>query len=192
MAMKRLILLLACAIAVPAFALTRPPRPGDRIGVLRMSDRYTHGPEQTVAKTVQADLRNELRDRGFDAFDARVTFDELRRGTPNADYYVEIVSSHTLNHPIGGVGAGQIGIAVEVAVVVSRVAAEMRLYDGRTLDLIESYDLRKDKTAVVPAAIGMGNTRLWLFAAIPFLQYGQYRAAAHEVAAEGAARIAGR
>ncbi len=157
-----------------------------------MSDEFTQGAEQTVAKAVQTDLRSELRDRGFDAFDARMTFDELRRGQTTADYYVEIVSGHALNNPVGGVGSGAGGIAVEVAVVVSRVAAQVRLYDGRTLDLIQNYDLHQNRTAVVPTAIGVGSRSVWFFAAIPFFHYGQYRAAAHDVARAAAERIAGR
>src|ERR1700730_5890589 len=103
MDMKRLGPFLCFAITTPAFALTQPPRPGDRIGVLRMSDHYTHGAEQTVAKTVQTDLRRQLQVLGFDAFDTRLTYEELmRQDAPPAEFYVETASSHTLNHAVGG------------------------------------------------------------------------------------------
>src|SRR5712691_3723360 len=141
MVVRRLILILGFAMAVPAFALTRVPRPGDRIGVLRMSDRHSYGAEQTVAGTIQSDLRKELRALGFDAFDAGVTYDAmLRSGPGNADFYVEVVSGRAAGRPVGGIGAGAGGVAVEVAVVVARVAAEVRLYEARTLNLVESYD----------------------------------------------------
>src|SRR5438067_3612385 len=123
-------LLTAFAITVPAFALTQSPRPGDRIGVLRMSDGYSRGAEEAVAKTVQADLRRELRDLGFDAYDARLTFDELsRHSLPPAEYFVEIISSRSAN-PVGGAGVGVRAVSVEVGVVVAQVAAEVRVYDG--------------------------------------------------------------
>jgi len=190
--MKRIIFLLAIAMAVPAFGLMRSPRPGDRIGVLRMSDRFLYGAERTVANALQHDLRDELRNLGFSAFDARMTYDDLlHRGPEDADFYVEVVSSRASGRPMGGVGAAVGNVAVEVAVVVKQVAAEVRLYDGRTLNLIERYDFEKRSTAVVPTGIGIGGRSIWAEIMLPFVEYGQYRAAAHDVARQAAARIAG-
>ena len=173
--------------------MTLTPRPGDRIGVLRMSDNFTHGAEQTVAKTVQTDVRRELRARGFDAFDTSLTLAELsRRSTPTADFFVEVVSSHATNNPRGGAAIGAGEIAVEVGIVIAAVAAQVRVYDGRTLNPIARYDLHKKNTAVVPMGIGIGGRSLWAFIALPFVEYSQYRAAAHEVARQAAERIAGR
>src|SRR5205085_8424884 len=137
MDMRRLSFLVVFAIAIPAFALTRSPHPGDRIAVLRMSDRYWFGAEQTVARIVQNDLRRELRLLEFDAFDARATYEDLsRQGHSEADFVVEIVSGDAVHHPVAEAGVGGGGVAVDVAVVVSRVAAQVRLYDGRTLSEI--------------------------------------------------------
>ena len=191
--MKRLIFLLIGAITVPAFGLTMTPRPGDRIGVLRISGHFEYRSERTVAATVQNDLRRELQDLGFDAFDARATYDELLRSGPGAaDYYVEVVSGYASGRPFGAVAASMEGVGVEVGVVVSSVAAQVRLYDARTLNAVETYDLGKDSTAVVPTAIGLGGRTLWAAIMLPFVQYGQYRAAAHDVAHQAALRIAGR
>jgi hypothetical protein len=193
MDMKRLAALLAVAMAVPAFGLTRSPRPGDRIGVLRMSDQFSYGAERTVANALQHFLRDELRNLGFHAFDARTTYDDLlHRGPDDADFYVEVVSSYAANRPVAGAGAAVGDLAVEVAVVVGQVAAEVRLYDGRTLNLIERYDLEKRSTAVVPTGIGIAGRSIWASVMLPFVQYGQYRAAAHDVARQAAARIAGK
>src|SRR5437867_512685 len=189
---RRLIPILAFAMTIPAFGLTRSPQPGDRIGILRMSDRYGYGAEDTVANIIQKDLRRELRALGFDAFDARVTYDDVFRRGPDADFYVEVVSSHAANREVGGIGTGAGPIAVEVAIVVARGAAELRLYDGRPLDGIQRYDLQKNNTAVVPTAIGVGGRSVWAAIMLPFVEYGQYRAAAREVAHQAAARIAGR
>jgi len=191
--MKTLTALLICAIAVPALALTTTPRPGDRIGVLRISDRFAYGAEQTVASTIQNDLRRELRDLGFKAFDARITYDDLlRRGPGDADYYVEVVSAYAAGRPVGAMGVAIDGLAVEVGVVVSNVAAEVRLYDGRTLNLVERYDLAKKSTAVVPTGIGIAGRSIFAAIMLPFVQWGQNRSAAHEVAHQAALRIAGR
>jgi hypothetical protein len=190
---KRLPLLLCLLAALPAFALNRSPRRGDRIGLLQMSERYSQGAERSVAQTVQRDLQEELRAYGFDAFDARLTYDDLSRRDPaNADFYVEVVSSDAANRPVGGVATGAGNIGVEVSVVVSRVAAEVRLYDGRTLEVIERYDLHQNRTAILPTAVGIGGRSVWAYIALPFIHYGQYRSAAHEVAREAAARIAGK
>jgi len=192
MAMKRLIVLITCAMTVPAFAITVTPHPGDRIGVLQISDRYEYGSEQTVANTVKRGLHRELRSLGFDTFDARTTYDDLlRNGPQNADYYVEVASGHAAGRPVGGVGAGVGGVAVEVSVVVARVAAEVRLYDGRTLNLIERYDLAQNNTAVVPIGIGIAGRSIWAAIMLPFVQYGQFRSAANAVAHQAALRIAG-
>lgn len=191
MEMRRLLFLFAFAITVPAFALTRSPRPGDRIAVLRMSEQFSYGADQTVARAVQNDLRRELRALGFDAFDARATWEELsHQGRPNADFLVEIVSSQAMSHPVAGGGVAAGAMAVDVAMVVARVAAEVRLYDARTFNEIARFDLHNNNAAVLPTAIGIGGRSVWAFFAIPFVQYGQYRAAAHAVARQAASRIA--
>ncbi len=189
--MKRLVLL--CAIAAPLFGLTRPVTSGDRIGVLRMSSQSSFRTEQAVAKTILADLPEELSLRGFRAFDAGATFEEAQRGgAPAADYYVDVVSSAAGQRPLGGVGAAVGRVGVDIEVVVSHVAAEVRLYDGRTMQLVQRYDLHQRKAAVIPAGIALGGRSIWGYIALPFVQYGQYRLAAHDVAREAADRIASR
>ena len=127
------------------------------------------------------------------AFDAGVTYDDLRRNDRGAaDYYVEVISSRGGDHSVGGIGGGGGNIGIGVAVVVSRVAAELRLYDGRTLEQIDAIDLQKGRTGVVPASIGVGGRSFWAYIALLFMRYGEYRAAAHDVAEEAAERIAHR
>ena len=182
--MKRLAVL--CVLALPLFGLTRPVSRGDRIGVLRSS-------EQAIAKAIESDLRDALHDRGFHAFDARATFDDMQRGgAPAADYYVEVVSSDAAGHAVGGVGTAVGAVAVEAGVVVSHVAAELRVYDGRTLAEINRFALRQKSTAVVPTGLGVGSRPFWAFVTLPFVRYGQYRSAAREIARQAADLIAGR
>jgi hypothetical protein len=194
MVMKRAIFIIASLTAVPLFALTSNPLPGDRIGVLRMSTRFGYAAEHTVAATIQHDLRRELDLLGFKSFDAQITYDELlRRGPQNdADYYVEILSSDAAGRPVGVADAAVGGVAVEVGVVVARVAAEVRVYDARSLNAIDTYDLRRDNTAVVPTGIGVAGHSIWASITLPFVQYAQYRSAAHDVAHQAALRIAGK
>lgn len=189
--MRRFLILLLF-VAAPAFAFRQFPPPGSRIGVLRMSGDFAYGADQIVAKTVQSDLCNELRNLSFDAFDARTTFHEIARsGGPAADFYVEVVSGNAMNRPVGGGGVGNGSIGFDVAVVVSRVVAEVRVYD-QTLQLIDHYDLQREMTAIIPTAIDFGGRFFWARISLPFIQYAQYRAAAHAVAQRAGARIAGR
>ncbi|HJT18313.1 MAG TPA: hypothetical protein VJ853_13025 [Thermoanaerobaculia bacterium] len=192
--MKRAIFIIASLTAVPLFALTTNPQPGDRIGVLRMSGRFPYAAERTVAGTIQHDLRRELDLLGFKSFDAQLTYGELLRRGPqdDADYYVEVLSGDAAGRPVGVAEAGVGGVAVEVGVVVARVAAEVRVYDARSLNAIDTYDLRRDNMAVVPTGIGIAGHSIWAAITLPFIQYAQYRSAAHDVARQAALRIAGK
>jgi len=193
--MKRpLLILVALVFTVPVFAVTgsSTPAAGSRIGVLRMSDRYSYGAEQTIATTVQTELRNELRARGFEAFDAQTTLDELSRGkADNADYYVEIVSSRGTNDQYGSVDVAAGAVGAELSIITSRVAAEVRLYDGKSLELVDPFDLHDDRTALLPTSVGVGGRHVFAAIAIPFVGYAQYRRAARVVARHAATLIAG-
>ncbi len=186
--------LFACLIvlaASPALAFRTTLRRGDRVAVLRPQLRDDYRGAESVARTVCHYLQRELRSRGLDAFDARLTYDDVvRDGRTDADYYVEVVSSDAAAAPVGGVGIGNRNVGVDVAVVISRVAATLRLYDGRTLELIDTLDLRRNSSALMPTAIGIGGDRVSLWLAIPFVQYSRYRAAARAVAQDAAEQIA--
>lgn len=190
--MKRaLVTALLVVVAVPAMAFKTTVRRGDRVAILRpqISDTY-HG-EQRVANTVCMYLRRELRDRRIDAFDAGLTWDELvREGKTDADYYVEVIGGDADSAPVGGVGIGNRNVGVDVGVVMARVAATLRLYDGRTLELIDTLDLRRSSSAIMPTAIGVGRDHFSLWIAIPFVQGSRYRAAARALAQDAAEQIA--
>lgn len=191
--MKRVLISVALCLAVPAsaFAIDVSLKRGARVGVLATSERHSYDTERRVADAVQNYLRDELTARGFDAFRAGGTYDELRRDDrANADYYVEIVSSHGDSNLMGAVGVGGGPIAAEIGVVVAHLAAEMRLYDGKTLELIDRFDLRERRTMVAPTGIGIERVPFVGWIALPLVQRAQYRAAAHDVARDAADRIA--
>ncbi len=178
--------------AAPLFAITGSPVRVNRIGVPRMAQQYDDGPENAVAATVQRELQSELRARGFDVVDTGMTFADLRRsaddGTP---LYVEIVGGEASEHTRGEVGIGSAeGIAGTIGIVVSRVAAEVRVYDGRTLALQQSSALAPHSTAVAPTGIGTGGRWSWLWVGLPSRAWSGYRSAAHDVARYAADRIA--
>ena len=185
--MKRaLIAALLVLVAVPAMAFRPTLRRGDRVAVLRPQVRT----DQHVARAVSHYLERELRKQGLDAFDARMTYDDLRdadRG--GADYYIEVVASDGDAAPVGGVGVTGRHVGVDVSMVVSRVAATLRLYDAETLELIDELDLQRNASAVMPTGIGIGGHHLGLWIPLPI--YGsRYRSAARAVARQAAAEIA--
>lgn len=171
-------------VVIPGVALAFEPtsRP-TRIGVLRGS---AHVP-QYVADA----LRNELRQRGFDAFDARRTHEELvADGAAVADYYIELAAAEMDSTEHGGVGIGTSHGGVSVGVVVSRMAAELRVYDGETLELLSSHDLAKRNTAVVPTSVGVGGRALFAWIALPFIEAAQERTVMRATAREAAVVVA--
>ena len=188
--MRRVALLLCLFVVLPLFGLTRPMRRGDRIGVLRAPDEYAY---QAITKAIAKDLRAELQSRGFHTFSTDVTFNELQQGDgAPADYYVEVVSSSAAGREYGAAGAAVGPVVVDVAVESSEVAAEVRLYDGRTLELLDRYELQRKQTTAVPAGVGIGTRSIWAAFALPFVRDAQFRARAHDIAREAAARIADR
>jgi hypothetical protein len=190
--MKRLLPLVLLLAATPLFAInTATLRLGDRIGVLRMPAQFDAATERAVASTIEEDLPRVLHKRGFEAFDTQRTYDDARNGdAPPAAFYVEVVGARAGDREAAGVGIGAGNVYTTVGVVVSRVAAEVRLYDGKTLALIDRWDLSKKSTTVAPTSVGLGGRFVWAELALPFVRYGQYRNAAHDVAREAAARIA--
>lgn len=142
-------------------------RPTLRVGVLR----GLHVMQDDVAEA----LRHELRARGIDAFDAVRTYDEaIRDGVPVADFYVEIMAAEAFTEEQGGIGVGTRHAEVSVGVLVSRVIAELRVYDA-DMELLESRDLRKRNTAVVPTSIGVGGRALFAYIALPMIERAQLR-----------------
>lgn len=189
--MRRItILALFLVLSLPIFAVTERAG-GERIGILASSSRYVAGMERDIADAIRGNLRRHLRNGGLDAFDARMTYDELRRADEtNADYYVEIIGGGTEGTgSYGGAWISDGHVGAEISVVVSRVAAELRLYDGKSLELIETYDLAKRNTAVLPTAIGLGGRHLYAMFGLPFVRYAQYRTAARAIAADAARQI---
>lgn len=193
--MKRLVPLLVLFVlaAAPAFAIVTDrasvPQPGDRIGVLLMSERYANGSDGAIVHHVRRYLREELRDAGYQSFDAAVTYDDLHRNDEqNADYYVEIVGADASSreHDLGGIYDEHGG--VELALSIARVAAAIRIYDGRTLELLHTYDLKGKCRAVVPTDVSLGVRGLFVWLAMPVIEHAQVKAAAHD-AARGAVQL---
>jgi hypothetical protein len=187
--MRRIVII---ALLVLAYATAAPAFHEDaklRIGILSMRGELAEQ-DADLAALVGRNLRGELRRKGYDAFITTRTYGNALLG--DADYYVEVVSSGTDGDiPIGEVGVGSRDVAAGVTVVMSRVAAEVRLYDGSTMEQVASYDLRQTKVMPMPTWISIGNHNFYTELALPLVQYSQYRRAAGAVARDAASRIAG-
>jgi|ERR1051325_10272613 hypothetical protein len=186
--MRRPILAALLVLAWASSALAFHEDARLRIGILGTRGQLMQE-DADLAALVGRNLRAELRKKGFDAFITNRTVEDVK--PEDADYYVELLSaSGTGDYPIGDVEIGSRDVAAGVTVVMSRVAAEVRLYDGRTLEQVASYDVRQTKVLPVPSWISVGGRNFYTVLGLPFVQYAQYRRAAGAVARDAAQRIA--
>ena len=185
--MKRV--LIALLILVPGAARAFDATPvAPRVGVLRQAGEVPHH-DALISDAVLRFLTAELRDRGLDAFDAGVTYDQAREdGFTDADYLIEVAAAAD-GGDYGGVGLGGPHGGVELSLSVARVLAEVRIYDGRSHGLIATEDLRKKSRAVLPTALAIGGRRSWFSVAVPIAQWAQYRNVARSAAREAASRV---
>lgn len=188
-AMRRLLLAISL-ILIPAAAFAFDTTRGreNRIGILLPADfdgdRYVHD-------SVRKYLHGELRTAGFVPFNLRDTIDELReRGDSDALYYVEIAAGETSAEQYAGIGvAGRHG-GVDLGVVASKMWVVLNIYDGETLELIDTFDLAERSSTVAPTGVSFGGRHAWGWVALPWAQWSQSRRAAKAVARDVAQRIA--
>jgi hypothetical protein len=195
--MKRASLVLSLFIlATPVWALKGAPdgkRPL-RIAVLHTSDRWGDPGMDAAAAAIEHEMVGQLRKRGADAWEARRTLEDVPNddATSEADLLVEVTAGPGGQREVGGIGVSDTHVSTTLGVVLSRVAAEVRLYDAHTHELVDHYDLSKSKTAVVPTSLGFGDSRFFVYSVVPIARHFQYRSAVRDVAAEAADRITAR
>lgn len=180
--MKRLVPVIALVLlATSAFAFDSSKRA--KIGVLRT----TIDGDTTLTRT----LLGELRGRGFDTIDVGLTYDEFldQEAVPIADYIVELRGGEPHTADYGGIGIGGRHGDVELGIVSSKVDAELRVYDGATMQVIAVSDLSKRTTAVMPTSIGIGGGAIYAYLAIPFIERAQHRNVAKKAAREAASFV---
>ncbi len=181
--MKRLIIfasLMLLATSASAFDSTKSAQ---RIGVLRSG--------HDINPTMMRALVGELRGRGFDAFDAGLTYTELldEEAVPIADYVVEIRGGEPLAYDHGGVGIAGRHADLHLGLVSSRVRAELIVYDGHTMEKLATTDLSKRRTGLMPSGFGIGGGWLYTYVALPFAERAQNRSVAKKAAREAASFV---
>ena len=179
--MKRLLATLCLLLTATAAFAFDSTRRTERIAVLR-------GPHEV--QTAMADaLRRELRERGFDAFDAERTYEEVMDdGSIVADYFVEFASAEPATYDHGGIGVAGRHADVGVGVVTSKMFCEVRVYDAETMELIESENLSKRNTSLMPTSVGIGGGVFYAVIGLPF-ERAQERRVARAVAREAASVV---
>ena len=145
-----------------------------------------------VAAMMRGFLAKELREEGFDTIHSRATFNDVLDGEDAgiADIYVEFVRGDADDYSYGGVGVAGPHGGVEIGVVMSQVAAGIRVYDGRTMQVIDEFTVEARDRAVLPTAIGVGGRHLGLWVGVPVMRGLRYRAVAREAARDAAESIA--
>lgn len=185
--MKRLLavasLLLLAASAFAFDSTKSSEKSTKRVGVLRSG----HDVDSTMTRALVGDLRN----RGFDAFDAGLTYDELldEEAVPIADYVIEIRGGEPQTADYGGVGIAGRHADLELGIVSSKVTAELRVYDGDTMEVIATSDLSKRTTALMPTGVGIGGRAIYAYLALPFIERAQHRNVAKKAAREAASFV---
>lgn len=196
-AMKRALVAAAAVVslATPLFAITGKPasRHTLRAGVLRTSDGWQEPELSAAAVAIEREMTEQLRSNGVDAFDTQRTLDQVRDEDVNgADILVEVSGGDARSRDIGGIGVADRHVSATLGIVISKVAAEVRVYDARTLELLDRFDLASTRAMVLPTSIGIRNADLFAWATIPFVRHLQYRSAIRSVAEDAAQRIAQR
>ena len=181
--MKRLLATLCLTLtATTAFAFDTTRRT-ERIAVLR-------GPHEVQSAMADA-LRRELRQRGFDAFDAERTYDEVMDDSAVvADYFVEFASAEPSTYDSAGIGVGGRYADVGIGRVTSRMHVEVRVYDAETMELTASENLSKKQSSWMPTSVGVGGGVLYAVIGLPF-ERAQERRVARAAAREAASFVIG-
>jgi len=186
--MKRLLLVLCLvAMAGTAHAFDAARRP-ERIAVLRADTESLRGDEPVIERAVRETLIRELRSRGFDAYDADRTYEEaVADGAADAHYVIEILGSNADAIDYGGVDINGRSGGVSLAIVSSRVAAQIIVYDAETMEPIAKSELAKKNTALLPTGVGGGaGNAVFFWVATPFLERAQVRSVARAAARDAA------
>jgi hypothetical protein len=187
--MRRLLIAISLLlIPAAAFAFDTTRDRANRIGILLPAefdgDRYVHD-------SVRKYLHSELRKEGFVPFSMRDTIDELReRGESDAHFYIEIAAGDTGSERYAGIGVGGVHGGVDLGVVSSTMSIVLHVYDGQTLERLDTFDVSERSTTVAPTAVSLGGRHAWAWVAMPIAEWTQSRRAARAVARDVAQRLA--
>ena len=182
-------LLLLLVVAAPLSAFNKDLDHA-RIGIVMTRPGEGWAEDEEFARQLESRIARELAKRGYQAEQTRSTIDEeARADSPRYDLYVEIASASARHDEMGSVGVGDGHVGADISVVQSRAVAVMRIYDGQSLETIETNEIVKKATGVTPTGISIGGRHGGLWIALPFVRYTRQRALMQSMAEEAASQI---
>lgn len=191
--MKRILLVAATLLlAVPMWAFKGEPdaKRAIRVAVLHTNDGWADDSYNNAASAIEHEIAVQLREKGYEAWEAHRTLDEIRQShNDDAELYVEVSGGDARLREIGGLDVSGPHVATTLGVIISKCAAEIRVYDGQYLDLINRFELSRRKTAVVPTSLGLREGPIYAITVVPIMRHLQYRSAIRGVAEEAVERI---
>ncbi len=188
--MKRLaLLLLSLAAALPLSAFNKDLDHA-RIGIVMSRQGDDWAGDEEFGRQLETRIARELERRGYQAERTRSTIDdEARADSPRYDLYIEIASASERHDAVGGIDVGDRNVGADISVVQSRAVAVMRIYDGESLQTVETSEIVKKATGVAPTAISIGGRHGGLWIALPFVRYTRQRALIQSMAEEAVSQI---
>lgn len=167
---------------------------GDRIAVLVVQEdgaRLTHDDLGELIGRVTA---RRLEKEGFATVLLPRSADELvadgLKDAVGAAWILEIAWSDGRARTWGGIAGGTEGVGAEVGVVTAHLAAEIRLYDARTLEMVDRFEVDSRATTPALTGIGVGGRWSWLWASLPWGNRQVYGRAAGALAVQIYERVA--
>lgn len=141
------------------------------------------GDERMVRNTVASEFVAQLRQRGFDAYE---TYEAVEG---EADFVVEIVGGEPTSSEYGSLGVNSGGAGLALGVLVSRVAADIHVYDGATLELLSTDHLVRRSSGLVPTGVGVETGPFFAFVALPFIERVKARRVARAAARDAVSSV---
>ena len=173
----------------PLFSFDTNRRGGNRVTVLEAPHYGRNADADRVSRHIRERLVRELLNRGFDAEDCGMTYVEVqRRGGFDSGLLVELTPADASERSIADASVRVPNGSIDIAVVVSRIAAELRVYDGRSLELVAKHRLQSQVASVVPGGAGVESRSTSISVGLP-MDYARYRAAINGVVDDAANEI---
>jgi hypothetical protein len=187
--MKRSLLALALLLVPMTAAAFDQEKAEPRVALLRGSDRGTGMLSDALART----MREHLRKEGVDAFTISATLDDVTSdgasdAARDADFFVEIVAdSESREHGAFGMGFPHVGGTISR--IESRLSAIVRIYDGRTFELVDSHELAVRSTGYAPTEVSIAGERFGASVTLPFAHLSQRRKQTRELTRQAVAAV---
>jgi hypothetical protein len=181
----RSLLLVTFLILLPVSGWTFDPTPyPERVLLLDAKAPHDRGGLRTA---LFRQLRDDLREKGFEVFETELRFHELmREDVAGADYLIDLAGERAHSADYGGVGVGMRHADVGLSIVGSRVMARLLVYDAPTMQLLGERTLTQSASALLPSSIGFGSRMLYAFVGLP-IESAQHRSLARSIGQQAAA-----